>query len=129
MIARRLILACALVCLLAVPAAADLVPIHLDGFFDDWAAVTPVHDDSNDNSGTVDFGRIWVANDQDFLFIRCETGGEVQPVSSSPLPCSGSPSSGCGSEYSGASTGRCSVTPQLICRIFVSWRRSVGRGY
>ncbi|MEN8007791.1 MAG: endonuclease/exonuclease/phosphatase family protein [Candidatus Krumholzibacteriota bacterium] len=74
------IIACALFCLL-VPgfALANLEPIHLDGNFDDWAGLTAVHDDSNDDSGTVDFGRIWVANDQDYLYIRFETEGNVQP--------------------------------------------------
>jgi endonuclease/exonuclease/phosphatase family metal-dependent hydrolase len=65
--------------LFALPAAAALAPIHLDGYFDDWTALTPVHDDSNDDTGVVDFGRIWVANDQDYLYIRFETEGEVQP--------------------------------------------------
>jgi endonuclease/exonuclease/phosphatase family metal-dependent hydrolase len=59
-------------------AGATLAPITLDGEFDDWASLTPVLDDSGDNGGTVDFGRVWVANDQDYLYFRFETGGEVQ---------------------------------------------------
>ncbi len=74
------LLVCALFCLL-VPAAAlaGLEPIQIDGQFSDWASLAPVHDDSGDDAGPVDFGRIWVANDQDYLFIRFETEGEVQP--------------------------------------------------
>jgi len=64
--------------LCAATAQASLAPITLDGDFDDWAALSPVHDDSGDNGGTVDFGRVWVANDQDYLFIRFEIEGEVQ---------------------------------------------------
>ncbi len=58
---------------------ADLTPILIDGYFDDWTVLAPVHDDSNDDAGPVDFGRVWVANDQDYLYIRFETEGEVQP--------------------------------------------------
>ena len=60
-------------------ACADLAPIQIDGYFDDWDVLTAVHDDSNDDAGPVDFGRIWVANDQDYLYFRFETEGEVQP--------------------------------------------------
>ena len=74
------ILAGVFFCLLAPGfTLADLAPLQIDGYFDDWATLAPVHDDSHDDAGPVDFGRIWVANDQDYLFIRFETGGEVQP--------------------------------------------------
>jgi len=63
----------------ALPAAADLVPIQLDGFFEDWLAVSPLAADDPNDGGTVDFANVWVANDQDYLYIRFETGGEVQP--------------------------------------------------
>ena len=76
---RASILVLLVVLLAPVVASADLAPIQIDGYFDDWNAVTAVHDDSNDDAGPVDFGRIWVANDQDYLFFRFETGGEVQP--------------------------------------------------
>ena len=74
------VLASVFFCLLAPGfALADLAPIQIDGYFDDWATLAPVHDDSNDDAGPVDFGRVWVANDQGYLYIRFETGGEVQP--------------------------------------------------
>ena len=74
------VIAVALFCLF-VPgfALAELAPIQVNGYFDDWSALTQVLDDSNDDSGTVDFGRVWVANDQDYLYIRFEIEGEVQP--------------------------------------------------
>lgn len=68
-----------LLILCAVPALADLAPIQLDGYFEDWAAVSPVATDNANDGGTVDFANVWVANDQDYLYIRFETGGEVQP--------------------------------------------------
>ena len=70
------VIAVALFCLL-VPgfALADLVPIQINGYFEDWAGLAHVLDDSNDDAGPVDFGRVWVANDQDYLYIRFETEG------------------------------------------------------
>jgi endonuclease/exonuclease/phosphatase family metal-dependent hydrolase len=76
---RIRVLVAALCLLIPGFALADLEPIQVDGFFEDWAAVPVAHDDSNDDAGPVDFGRIWVANDQDYLYIRFETEGEVQP--------------------------------------------------
>jgi endonuclease/exonuclease/phosphatase family metal-dependent hydrolase len=58
---------------------AALAPIQLDGFFDDWLAISPIHSDPQGDGALVDFGSIWVANDQDYLYIRFETGGDVQP--------------------------------------------------
>lgn len=76
----RLIPALALLALLAAPAArADLMPIQLDGFFDDWAEVQPLHTDPAGDGGTVDFRAVAVAHDQDFLYIRFEVTGDVQP--------------------------------------------------
>ncbi|MFN2370524.1 MAG: hypothetical protein ABR506_05135, partial [Candidatus Krumholzibacteriia bacterium] len=65
----------------AAPAAADLVPIALDGWFDDWAAVAPLATDpAGDGGGSgIDFGDVWAANDQDWLFLGFATGAEVQP--------------------------------------------------
>jgi hypothetical protein len=65
--------------MIPLTAAAQLAPIQMDGYFDDWDGLDAIHDDSHDDSGTVDFGRIWVAHDQNYLFIRFETEGEVQP--------------------------------------------------
>jgi len=75
----RLFIAAWIALLAPAVACADLAPIQIDGYFDDWDALTAVYDDSNDDAGPVDFGRIWVANDQDYLFFRFETEGEVQP--------------------------------------------------
>ncbi len=70
----------ALFALAAASAAhADLAPIQLDGFFDDWANVTPLCMDPAGDGGTVDFRNVAVANDQDYLYIRFEVTGNVQP--------------------------------------------------
>jgi len=71
-----------LLMLSALPAGAaraDLMPIQLDGYFDDWAEVTPLHTDPAGDGGTVDFRAVAVANDQDFLYIRFEVTSNVQP--------------------------------------------------
>lgn len=66
--------------LAAVPAArADLMPIQLDGFFDDWAEVQPLHVDGAGDGGTVDFRAVAVANDHEYLYLRFEVTGDVQP--------------------------------------------------
>ena len=64
---------------LSTPARAELMPIQLDGYFDDWAEVTPLHTDPAGDGGTVDFRAVAVANDQDFLYIRFEVTGNLQP--------------------------------------------------
>lgn len=65
----------------AAPAAADLVPIQLDGEFADWAGVPVLGADAagDDGASGVDFGAVWAANDQDYLYLRFETGADVQP--------------------------------------------------
>jgi len=80
--ASRLVAALALAGVLALeapPAAAGLVPIQLDGSFAEWSAVIPSHTDAIGDGGTVDFGAVSVANDQDYLYIRFEVTGDVQP--------------------------------------------------
>ncbi len=66
-------------CLAAAVAHADLMPIQLDGSFDDWAEVQPLYIDAAGDGGTVDFRAVAVANDQDYLYIRFEVTGDVQP--------------------------------------------------
>jgi endonuclease/exonuclease/phosphatase family metal-dependent hydrolase len=61
------------------PSAADLLPILPDGDFSDWDAATPLGTDASGDGGIIDFGRVWAANDQDWFFLRFETGGEIQP--------------------------------------------------
>ena len=78
---RRSLLSLLLVAACAAPAAADLVPVVLDGWFDDWAALAPLATDpaGDDGATGIDFGDLWAANDQDWFFLRFTTGAEVQP--------------------------------------------------
>lgn len=64
---------------LSGPSFAALAPIQLEGDFGDWAALNPLATDPAGDGAPVDFGRLWIANDQTRLFLRFETGGEVQP--------------------------------------------------
>ena len=78
---RRLLLSVLLAAAGAAPAAADLAPVVLDGWFDDWAALAPLATDpaGDDGATGIDFGGLWAANDQDWLVLRFSTGAEVQP--------------------------------------------------
>ena len=72
---RRLFrLAAALPLLLPGTAGADALPILTDGYMTDWT-VGPVHTDPSGDQGAsgVDFQNLWIANDDDWLFIRFET--------------------------------------------------------
>jgi endonuclease/exonuclease/phosphatase family metal-dependent hydrolase len=54
-------------------AHADQVAITIDGEFEDWIDVTAsVVDNNGDGMGAVDFTRIWLADDDRFLFLRIE---------------------------------------------------------
>ena len=61
------------------PIYAQSSRIFVDGFFDDWEDIAPVYDDARgDNSAAVvDFGRLWIANDERFLYLRLQVGGEI----------------------------------------------------
>lgn len=53
--------------------------ILLDEAYDDWQNIPVlVNDPSGDQgSSTVDFGKLWINNDEDFLFFRLEVGSEI----------------------------------------------------
>jgi len=61
------------------PIQAQSPRIFVDGFFDDWENIAPIYDDARgDNSdNAVDFGRLWMTNDDRFLYLRLEVGGEI----------------------------------------------------
>ncbi len=60
---------------------ADLLPIQMDGDFSDWDNATVLASDPAGDGGSsgIDFLQVWVGNDQDYLYIRFDTTGEVQP--------------------------------------------------
>ncbi len=67
--------------LLALPdsAFATLQAISLDGDFADWSSMEPAAIDPRGDGEPIDFGRLWVANDQDWLYLRFECGARVEP--------------------------------------------------
>lgn len=70
-----------LVLLSTAGAFATLAPIQLDGDFADWDAVPVLATDPAGDGGAsgIDFRQVWVANDQDYFYIRFDLTGEVQP--------------------------------------------------
>ncbi len=60
-------------------AGAQSARIWMDGRFGDWQALTPVHTDptGDQQTGSIDFRRLWIANDENYLFLRIEVGGEI----------------------------------------------------
>lgn len=63
------------------------VPILLDGEFEDWNGVPPAWQDPTGDAGpdSIDFGRIWIANDDRFLYLRFEVGAQIDLDEDSPI--------------------------------------------
>ena len=73
--------------ILSFQSSAQTNPILIDGTFSDWDDLTPIHIDTpgdNDNTN-IDFARMWVSNDQDFLFIRIEVRTEINLQSNNQI--------------------------------------------
>lgn len=53
--------------------------IVTDGEYEDWQSVPVAHTDpaGDQNSGNLDFGRLWITNDEFSLLIRLEVGEEI----------------------------------------------------
>ncbi len=62
-------------------ARAGGVAITVDGGFDDWTGAAQTTSDPAGDGGSsgIDFRQLSIAHDQDFLFLRFDTTGEVQP--------------------------------------------------
>lgn len=61
------------------PACAERLPIQLDGYFEDWTGAPVATDPAGDGgSSGVDLGRLWLADDPNTLYLRFETGSEIQ---------------------------------------------------
>ncbi|HJP36950.1 MAG TPA: hypothetical protein QF901_13295, partial [Gammaproteobacteria bacterium] len=58
---------------------AGSLAIQPDGEYGDWTPTAVVHKDPTGDAagGAVDFGKLYVANDDDQLFIRFDTGAEI----------------------------------------------------
>ena len=101
-----------LLLLMLVPTVvhAQAARIFLDGAFDDWATLNPAHADPAEDApaGMVDFGRLWIANDEQFLFLRFELGAEtliqeenqlVLYIDTDDDPATGRPVHGLGADF------------------------------
>jgi exonuclease III len=53
--------------------------ILVDEEYSDWETISPSYTDiSNDQvSGIIDFEKLWISNDDHYLFLRIEVGGEI----------------------------------------------------
>lgn len=67
----------------ALSAHADYISISVDGDFSDWAGVGTVATDPADNSGSIDFLTLQVANDENFIYIRYTLNESINPQSGS----------------------------------------------
>lgn len=53
--------------------------IYIDGEFTDWQHLSPIYQDEvgDQQPGHPDFGKIWMTNDSDYLYLRIEVGAEI----------------------------------------------------
>lgn len=68
-----------LILLVFINLHAQVNRILLDEDFNDWNTVASLYSDSENDqiSGIIDFKQVWASNDDDHLFFRLETGGEI----------------------------------------------------
>jgi endonuclease/exonuclease/phosphatase family metal-dependent hydrolase len=72
MLTARLLPAWVLATAFALAASADQAPINIDGQFDDWNGVPAAYTDTIGDGGSLDFVRLWLADDDRFFFMRVE---------------------------------------------------------
>ena len=75
----RALLVLGLICSAPALSAGAALPILPDGFFADWKNTAPVHTDPEGDvpAGSIDLGRLFVANDGEALYVRFEVGRET----------------------------------------------------
>ncbi|HUF10607.1 MAG TPA: endonuclease/exonuclease/phosphatase family protein [Rhodothermales bacterium] len=67
-------------------AAAQDAFVTIDGLFSDWQTIDPLYSDpQGDGNGMVDFGRVWMTNDDRFVYVAFEVGGIVSLQSNSEI--------------------------------------------
>jgi hypothetical protein len=69
------------------PARGQTAAISIDSLFEDWTAVpVALVDPAGDSGpGEIDFGRVWLADDPRFFFVRVELGIDVDPSENNDL--------------------------------------------
>jgi len=55
-------------------------PIAIEGLYKDWDGISPAYTDpfGDNGSSAIDFGRLWLANDDKYLYLRIEVGTEIK---------------------------------------------------
>jgi endonuclease/exonuclease/phosphatase family metal-dependent hydrolase len=51
--------------------------VTIDGAFEEWAAVPVAYADASGDGSGIDLGRLWIADDDRFVFLRLELGSEA----------------------------------------------------
>lgn len=51
--------------------------VSIDENFDDWESLTPLYIDSTGDGGSIEFYRLWLSDDEKFLYYCFETGSEI----------------------------------------------------
>ncbi len=76
---RRLLPALLVLALLPAPTLAKALPIVPDGYFTDWKKAGKPHTDPLGDApdGRVDLGKMWLANDDDSLYLRFQVGRDT----------------------------------------------------
>lgn len=62
--------------------AGDFKRITIDGSFDDWAGIQPVLVDPSDTTTSIDYAAVYVANDDDYLYLRFTLHASGDPFTS-----------------------------------------------
>ena len=77
---RIMLLSLCVLALFSSLAAADSLPIRIDGDFTDWTVGPSATDPTGDDgSSGIDFTEITLANDENWLYLRFDTTVDVQP--------------------------------------------------
>src|SRR6266498_2940888 len=62
--------------------AGDFKHIAIDGSFDDWAGIPPAIEDLSDTTNSIDYARVYVSNDADYLYVRFTLHAPGNPFTS-----------------------------------------------
>ncbi|MBN9693943.1 MAG: immunoglobulin domain-containing protein [Verrucomicrobia bacterium] len=67
---------------LSLAEAGTFKTITVDGSFGDWAGVPVAYEDPADSTSSADYRRIWIANDDDYLYLRFTLERAANPFQS-----------------------------------------------
>lgn len=67
---KRALAILAMAAVSSATARADFITITVDGDVSDWGAAAPLLTDAADNGTGIDFNQVWIANDDDYIYVR-----------------------------------------------------------